>query len=346
MIPMAKPISAFLLTTVILCAGCVASKQQSKRSTPQAPTGLAAKLRAHVQNLAGERNVYQPEKLENAAAEIEEQFRAMGFQVQRRPVNIDPVFFLTRTNQTYNLEVTLQGASQPNKSIVIGAHYDTRVHMDGVHSKWPPGPGRGGTPGANDNASGVAALLEIARQFAGKPQARTIRFVAFCNEEPPFWQRQNDVMGSLVYARSLKESNVQVETMISLETMGRYSIDPEFDHPWYAKLVRLPRKPNYVAFLSNLSSHSTSRNWARVFASNSSITARTLGVPAVVDKVGWSDDWAFWQTGVRAFAVTDTAYLRSDAYHTDADTPEKLDFASFAEVVWALTKTVEIMANR
>jgi Zn-dependent M28 family amino/carboxypeptidase len=214
----------------------------------------------------------------------------------------------------------------------------------GYRKRWPVFPDRPGTPGANDNASGVAALLSIARSFSAQSCARTVRFVFFANEEPPFF-KQPSAMGSYWYARGLRARDVKVETMLSLEILGCYSRRLHTKRFWFASPAGLPPDPDYVAFVSDLPSWHQSKRWARAYAANSSITARTLAIPAISNRVGWSDDWAFWNHGMRAFCVTDTGYFRCDDYHEVSDTPDKLDYRPFATVVWGLERAIRQLAN-
>jgi hypothetical protein len=220
------------------------------------------------------------------------------------------------------------------------------VAAAGYRDRWPPLPDRPGTPGANDNASGVAALLSIARSLAARPCAKTLRLVFFANEEPPFFQ-QPSAMGSYLYAEELKAKGVKVEAMLSLEILGCYSNRrPNKKRFWYAAPAGLSDDPGYVAFLSDLPSWHQSKRWAATFARYSPLAARTLAIPAGVSKrIGWSDDWAFWRHDVRAVCVTDTGFLRCDDYHELSDTPDRLDYAPFASVVWALEQAIRQLGN-
>ncbi|MDB6073353.1 MAG: peptidase [Verrucomicrobiaceae bacterium] len=314
--------------------------------------GSTHQLQADIQYLAGtigERNLYHPDKLEAAAAWIETEFKHMGFNIVRRlPVKVQGKDYALSADATaFNIEAVLPGTTLGDENLVIGAHYDSKVAMPKWNAHWPPTPESPGTPGANDNASGVAAGLELARQFAGHPQARTLRFVAFVNEEPPFYQ--TDAMGSLAYARGLRKQGLSKVRMITPETLGCYSSRPHSKRKGAAKLLAaildLPDRPDYVSFSGNLGSRHWVADCARRFASHSALEMRTVALPAVVKKVAWSDDWSFWQCGYPAFAVTDTAYLRSDQYHEVDDTPDKLDYQPMAQVVRALALMLKERAN-
>ena len=335
-----------ILGLMVLQAGC-ATRHPGNRAAPESPAWVEANLRTVVWKLAGEigeRNLYRPENLERSATWIEQHLRTLGYEVRRQVIDVDTNVFRCSAGTAYNLEAILVGTRYPEKNIIIGAHYDTKVAAVGYRKRWPVFPDRPGTPGANDNASGVAALLSIARSFSSQPCARTVRFVFFANEEPPFFE-QPAVMGSDWYARELKAKAVKVEAMLSFDVLGCYSRRPHKKRFWFASLAGLPPDPDYVAFVSDLPSWHQSKRWAQAYATGSSMTARTLAIPAISRRVGWSDDWAFWQHGMRAFCVTDTGFLRCDDYHELSDTPDRLDYAAFATVVWGLEGAIRQLAN-
>lgn len=309
---------------------------------------LAADLLASVRKLAreiGERNIYRPANLEAAAEWIETQFRATGLETRRLPVEIDanPRFGCPPTT-VWNIEAVLDGRDRAREVLVVGAHYDSKVDTPQWYDNGPPRPERRGTPGANDNASGVAAMLALARLLAETASERTIRFVAFVNEEPPFFQ--TDAMGSRAYARTCANDSAHtVVAMLSLDTIGCYSRRPRKKRVPLAGLIGLPDRPDYVAFLSNWSSGRLARECAKVFRRHSTIAVRTLVLPVLCRPLAWSDDWSFWQEGIPAFAISDTAFQRSDAYHELNDTPDQLDYEPMAEVVWGLKHVIEAIAQ-
>ena len=343
--------AAVIIVAMTLFAGFstvhVPALSSSHRPTPG---GLPEELRASVVKLAtdiGERNCYRPASLEAAANWIEQQFTAAGFKPRRLPVSVPGGLpFDCGAMTVWNIEADKRGSPRSNEVIVIGAHYDTKVATRNWLGRGPPIEDRPGTPGANDNASGVAALLALAHMMTGAPTERTIRFVAFVNEERPFYH--TDAMGSRVYARqSRAATNESVIGMISLETMGCYSEQPRHKRRWFsiAGLLGLPANPDYIAFLSDWRSRRFARECAEAFKQHSPLTARTLALPRIGKLVSWSDDWSFWQEGYSAFAVTDTAFLRADHYHELSDTAEKLDYASMADVVWGLQYVIQALGN-
>ena len=268
----------------------------------------------------GERNIWSPGSLTRAATYIRESLEAAGYGVRSQAYEV-------QGRHVENLEATLAGTSDPDSIIVVGAHYDTVI----------------GCPGANDNATGVAATLEIARRFAGAPRPRTIRFVAFANEEPPFFQTA--AMGSVVYAEAAKRRGDAIRAMLSLETIGYYSDAPgSQQYPSPLDLL-FPDVGNFIGFVSNLGSARLLRAAQRAFRARTPFPIHAAPAPESVAGVGWSDQWAFWRAGYPALMVTDTAPYRYPWYHTADDTPDKIDFERFASVVDGLEHVVHVLAT-
>lgn len=268
----------------------------------------------------GERNVWRYEALRRAAAYITETFAAAGYQpstqtydVHRLPVD--------------NIEAALPGTTRADEIVVVGAHYDSVT----------------GCPGANDNATGVAATLELARRFAGAPRPRTVRFVAFVNEEPPFFQTPS--MGSVVYANAAKQRGDDITAMLSLETIGYYSDQPKSQQYPPPLNFLFPDTGNFIGFVSNLGSARLLRQAKNAFRARTRFPIQAAPAPESMPGVGWSDQWAFWQAGYAAMMVTDTAPYRYPWYHTAEDTPDKIDFTKFAEVVDGLEHVVHVLAD-
>jgi Zn-dependent M28 family amino/carboxypeptidase len=280
-------------------------------------------LRAHVQMLAGtigERNVWRFDALRRAAAYIAERFASSGYApvIQSYDVHKLPV---------ENIEAVLPGTSDDAAIVVVGAHYDSVTDC----------------PGANDNATGVAATLELARRFAAARRARTIRFVAFVNEEPPFFR--TPLMGSVVYANAAKARGENVIAMLSLETMGYYSDARGSQlYPPPLNLV-FPDTGNFIGFVSNLRSARLLRAARRAFKARTSFPIQSAPAPESLAGVGWSDQWAFWQAGYPAIMITDTAPYRYPWYHTAEDTTDKINFAKLAEVVDGLEHVIHVLAG-
>jgi Zn-dependent M28 family amino/carboxypeptidase len=277
---------------------------------------LRDRLIRHVDVLAGtigERNVYRRGSLERAAGYIEEQFSANGYMPSSQQY---------RVADTTVRNIDAQHGSSSESALIIGAHYDSVP----------------GCPGANDNASGVAAVLELARLLSGHGKQRAIRFVAFANEEPPFFM--SELMGSRVYAQRCRERGERIAGMFSLETVGYYSNQPNSQqYPGPALFQRLyPDTGNFIGFVSNVSSRTFMRDAAREFRRVAKFPSEGVAAPADIPGIGWSDHWAFWQEGYSAVMLTDTAPYRYPHYHLASDTPDKLNYHSFARVVWGLSK--------
>jgi hypothetical protein len=209
---------------------------------------LAAELRRDVERLAGEigeRNVGTPKKLAAAADFIESTLRDAGYETRRQT-------YKARAQEVHNIEAEITGVPHPERLVVVGAHYDSVL----------------GAPGADDNGSGAAALLALARRFAGKPAPATIRFVAFVNEEPPFFETKD--MGSLVYARRSRERGEDVRAMLSLETIGYYSdADGSQRYPAPFSLF-YPSRGDFIAFVGNVDSRALVRRAVASFRAHAS----------------------------------------------------------------------------
>ena len=293
-------------------------------ATDAALRSLEDELRQDVHRLAdeiGERNVAQsPRQLARAADAIESQFNAAGYTVARQRYAVDGT-------ACFNLEVELRGTARPEEIVVVGAHYDTAV----------------GTPGANDNTSGVAGTLALARRMARSQPGRTLRFVAFVNEEPPYFQ--TDQMGSRVYARRCRERNENVVAMLSLEMLGYYDDSPGSQH--YPRPFNwiYPSTGNFIAFIGNTASRSLVRDALATFRAGEQFPSEGIALPSLVRSAGFSDQWSFWQEGYQALMVTDTAMFRYRHYHEPEDTSEKIDFNRMARVVRGLVKVVETLAD-
>jgi hypothetical protein len=278
---------------------------------------LRAELKADVEKLAGEigeRNVYHYPALCKAADFIEHSFAAAGLQPHRQTYQVNG-------KDCHNIEAEIRGTSP--KIILIGAHYDSVF----------------GAPGANDNGSGIAAVLALARRFAARKCEYTLRFVAFVNEEPPFFQTQQ--MGSLVYARACRQRNDPIEAMISLETIAYFSDEPNTQTYPIAGLKWIyPTAGNFIGVVGNFQSRALVRKTIHFLRRDGGIPTEGAALPSIVPGIGWSDQWAFWQCGYRGIMITDTAPFRYPYYHATTDTPDKLDYDRFALVVNGMEKVV------
>ena len=301
---------------------------------------LREELRANVEKLAGEigeRNMWHYPQLNAAADFIEDSFSRGGLRTRRDSYDM-------RGQACHNIEAEIPGSQamavstgrrspgeseSPPPIVIIGAHYDSVF----------------GSPGANDNGTGVAATLALARRFAEKqserrPPYKTLRFVAFVNEEPPYFL--SGEMGSLVYARRCKEHGDKISAMISLETIGYFSdASHSQTYPLPGLNAFYPKVGNFIGFVSNVHSRTLLRRVIPLFRKHAKIPSEGASLPAFIPGVSWSDQWSFWQHGYPAIMVTDTAPFRYPYYHSSNDTPDKLDYDRFALVVSGMEKVIE-----
>jgi Zn-dependent M28 family amino/carboxypeptidase len=289
---------------------------------PLDPDGrtLAANLKRHVVGVASEEhNVAHPEALERSARYIEKALSGLGYAVSRQE-------FETQGVKVRNLEVS-KGSG--NRIVVIGAHYDSA--QDAV--------------GANDNGSGVAALLELARflRTIEPAQGLEVRLVFYVNEELPWFATDN--MGSWVHASGLAKDGKDVVAMLSLETIGWYS--ENFDSQRYPFPFSLfyPSKGNFVGFVANLRSRGLMHRVVGTFRRAVAFPSEGVAAPESIPGIGWSDQWAYWKYGWPALMVTDTAVFRYPHYHTLRDTPEQLSYDRLARVVKGIESVLRDLAG-
>lgn len=279
---------------------------------------LQERLVRDVRELAtdiGERNTANPERLERAARWVEAGLERGGEKVSRQEFDVRGV-------TCANLELELPGGARKREIVVVGAHYDSAP----------------GTPGADDNGSGVAALLALAERLRARERSRTLRFVAFVNEEPPYFQGTD--MGSLRYARRCRERGENVVAMLSLETIGYFSEregSQKYPFPlsWF-----YPSQGNFIGFVGNRASRELTRELVGSFRQHVRFPSEGAVLPSALPGVGWSDHWAFWQSGYPAVMVTDTAPFRNPNYHEPSDLPDTLNYDRFARVVAGLEKVI------
>ncbi len=285
---------------------------------------LRDQLEAHVQTLAseiGERNVWRTGTLDEAATYIEAQFVDAGFVPTIQPFGVSFEKFK-------NVEVSIPGQTRADEIIVFGAHYDTVR----------------GCPGADDNASGIAALLELARLVRDKRFARTVRFVAFGNEEAPFFA--TDDMGSLTYAMEARAKGEKILGMISIESVGIYLHRPgtqEYPPPlsWF-----YPDVGAFISFVGNVGSRDLVRRSIASFRAHAQFPSEGIAAPeGLAPDIIRSDHFAFWHEGYPALMVTDTADFRYSYYHSAMDTPDRLHYDDLTRVVLGLTHVVEGLAT-
>ena len=286
-------------------------------------TTVRDRLRGHVERLAGEigvRNFEHPAALTASREYIVGEFEKIASDTDSVAVVVTHDF-VARGRTFSNIEFATKRRSPSSAAeeiVVVGAHYDTAQ----------------GSPGANDNASGVAALLELARLAAKEQFARTIRFVAFANEEAPFFRGAG--MGSVHDAQACRRRGDDVVAMLSLETMGYYSdVDGSQRYPsplsWF-----YPDRANFVAFVGNLDSRDLVHDVVRAFRASVEFPSEGVAAPEALGGIGDSDHRSYWNAGYPAVMVTDTARFRDPEYHRPTDLPPRLDYARLSRVVSGL----------
>lgn len=281
----------------------------------------ATRLRSHVTAIASKpHNLHFYANLEASAAYIERTLRSYGLTPR-------PQSYVVGAREVRNVEVVLEpAAGLAERSYVIGAHYDSP----------------GDSPGANDNGTGSAAVLELARSFAAGPLRRTrLRLVLFVNEEAPYFR--TEAMGSWRYAQALSEAGERVDGMISLETIGYFSERPESQlFPWPFNHV-YPDVGNFIAFVGLPGSRGFLRQALSAFRDTTAFPAIGGVAPNAIEGVGLSDHWSFAKFGYPGIMVTDTAPFRNPYYHRINDLPQNVDYDSLARVTLGIARMMRTL---
>ena len=269
----------------------------------------------------GSRGYLQTDALQKTADYIALELKRYGYSVFFQPYEVEGRVYK-------NIYAEIKGRKSPEKILVIGAHYDTVT----------------GTPGADDNASGVAGLLEIARLLKDRSFEKTVRFVAFVLEEPPFFRSR--FMGSYVYAKNLKEKGEDIEGMICFEMIGYFTDKPGsqfFPFSFFRWIY--PDRGNFITFVSDFQSKDFLSRVKRGFKKGTDLPVESISTFSIIPGIDFSDHRSFWEFGYKAIMVTDTAFYRNPAYHTEGDVPETLDYVRMAKVVEGLKSAIEEMAG-
>jgi Zn-dependent M28 family amino/carboxypeptidase len=286
--------------------------------------GLADRLKQHVSHLTqtiGERHFARPETLDRAAEYIENQWQNAQYEPLFQKFSLEPPL-LSRLRSRPHLgrkrlsfkNVIAKLPGQSNETIVIGAHYDTAF----------------GTPGADDNASGVAVLLELSRLLKETPLQKKITFAAFTNEEPPF--SRTSAMGSVHFVKSAITKGEKISFMLCLEMLGFYTDQPNSQsYPLFLKYF-YPDRGDFIAVVGNLRSRGYVKHIKQTFEKDTKIPVESLSAPRFVRGVDFSDHMNFWAEGIPAVMLTDTAFFRNPHYHQPTDRIETLNFQKMAEV--------------
>ena len=290
-------------------------------SSPKAVHELKSRLYQIVKVLShdiGTRSYTEITKLNTTIEFIEAELTKYGCSVQRQSFSADRKTY-------YNLFTKIRGTKRPDQMFVIGAHYDTVSD----------------TPGADDNASGIAGIIELSRLLKKKPASQTVCLAAFCLEEPPFFRSK--LMGSYIFAKHLKERKTDVSGMISLEMIGYFSdIDSSQFYPLPFFRFVYPNKGNYIAFVGNIGSRPFTKQFKQTFKKVCPLRVESLNTVSLVPGIDFSDHLSFWRFNYPAFMITDTAFYRNPYYHTPGDTVDTLNYEEMAKLVLGIYNSVKI----
>jgi hypothetical protein len=275
-------------------------------------------LKEHVKNIHFDRDPYQGYlKLEQAAQYIEKEFLKVGLDVK------EDIF--QWEGKTYkNIVAEKRGITSPRRVLILGAHYDTVP----------------GSPGADDNASAIAVLLEIARNIQSISLEMTVRLIAFSLEEYSY-------AGSTHYVESLKERAEEILGMISVEMVG--FIGPKQDYPFYLNPKHYPSVGDFIAVIGNEKSKKLLERVCQSFRAGApQLPLEFLVVPGNgegMEEVRLSDHSPFWDQGVPALMITDTGFLRNPNYHLSSDSAETLNFEFMQRVAVGVYHSVVELAR-
>ena len=267
------------------------------------------------------RNHRNYESLEEAASYIEAEFQELDCTVENQ-------YFEVNGRRYRNVIASFNTGRK--KRLIIGAHYDVF----------------GETPGADDNASAVAGLLECARLFdAQQPDVGyRLDFVAYCLEEPPFFRTPD--MGSAVHARSLLPVRQDIIGMLCLEMIGYYSDKPgSQDIPLKDMRKNFPDRGNFIIVAGRSHQKAFADRVTALIREKCSVAAYTVTDPRVNELLELSDHLNYWNCGFNAVMVNDTSMLRNKNYHEEEDTIDKLDFEKMAEVANGCCHAISNIGN-
>jgi hypothetical protein len=311
----ALPRSLALLALLPLLGGCLLVHMRPQCvGTAVADGTLRSAVEQHVRALSGPRNLWHPAAYAAAETYIRSHWEAQGYAVSTEPV----------MRGAENLIAELPGGPG---IVLLGAHYDSCANASG----------------ADDNASGVAVLLEVSRLLAGHRLTHTVRFVAYANEEPPFFQQAG--MGSVVDARAARARGDDLVATLVMDAVGYYS-DAPGSQSWPIGLgLFLTGRADFIAVVSNVRSAGQVRVVSDSLRRHGSIPIGAAATPTLVTGVDWSDHWAYWQEGYDAVLLTDMPPFRNPNYHEVSDLPETLDFDRLARFAAGLAETIVELAG-
>jgi Zn-dependent M28 family amino/carboxypeptidase len=290
------------------------------------PAADPERLARHVRKLSVElypRSFDQFDQLERAAEYIGDEWRAVGVDVREQRFKVQESEFRN---------IVARFGPREGPLLVIGAHYDSH----GYASEGAKRPGGFSpdthTPGADDNASGVAGLIELARLLALRPPKRPVELVAYTLEEPPHFRTEH--MGSAHHARQARVQGHPIELMVSLEMIGYFSnAEGSQTYPLRALHWLYPTRGDFIAIAGRLSDWRSTRRVKALMAGATPLPVASINAPSLLTGIDFSDHRSYWAEGFDALMVTDTAFYRNPNYHGAGDTHDRLDYARMARVV-------------
>lgn len=311
-------LAAVLLVGALM--GCGERETGERWGGGERPDGalraVAQRLESHVRRLAvpGGRPASNPAVLSSVANDIAEFWTEQGYRVERQPIpGLGPSYV--------NILAFPDGATWADEPLILGAHYDTVV----------------GTPGADDNASAVAVLLEASRPAKPRTSPRPVVFAAFTLEEPPYFQTEQQ--GSWVLASELRKKGHRLAGAVILEMVGYYRQEERTQtYPFPVNLLGYPKRGNFCGVVANRASRGLIPDLARDIR-EAGLPVQSLAVPGkgrILPVLRLSDHAPFWDLGYKAVMLTDTSFYRNPHYHGPGDRPETLDFVSMARLVRGL----------
>ena len=263
------------------------------------------------------RSYLAPARYAGSARYLQQRMRTIGLAAE-----LETFATVKRTGTASNIVADVLGTLYPERILIVGAHYDAHL----------------GLPGADDNASGVAGVLELGRRLVAQPAECTVRLVLYANEEPPF--NMTTDMGSMVNAQAAADRGDDLIGMISVEMIGYYDTTPgSQSYPPPLSLL-YPDTADFIAVVGNVGSRPMVSRAVELFRDAVQFPSEGAAMPAGIPGIGYSDHWSYWQFGHQAIMLTDTSFYRNPHYHTAADTPDTLDYERMARVVDGLEAIV------
>ena len=275
---------------------------------------------SYLSETLGERTLQRYENLNTARLYIMDYFQQYDYPVHEE-------IYTVQGKDVSNIILDIRGSEEPGTIILVGAHYDTVEN----------------TPGADDNATAIAALLELLRLVAGKSFKKTLRLAAFTLEEPPFFK--TDLMGSMRYASHCRERNDNIEFMVAFDMLGFTAKKAERGIPHNGIQQAFPERGNFLTVVTLPSSAEYAYLWKRIYNKQSRHCIFDVVGPASVPGLDMSDHISFIQNGFPAVLITDTAFYRNKHYHAPTDTVDTINFTFLSDNILNITSTIEELLN-